>query len=162
MRILSLTALLLVTTLGSAAPVLAEKPPRWEYAEVTFRSLPGRPKTVDADGNEVAAVPPSMSIKWIAGSGEMTVKSWEELSEKLKLFGFKTEGSAALRKIRMLNALGGEGRELMEQQQSTSSGFSAGDARSDRGGAKGPFDRGERVGFSPTTTGTWLLKRRVP
>ena len=77
MRILSLTAVLLAATLSSAAPALAEKPPRWEYAEVSFRSLPARPKTVDADGNEVPAVPASMSIKWVSGTGEMTVKSWE-------------------------------------------------------------------------------------
>jgi hypothetical protein len=158
MRTLSLTAFLLTATLGSAAPALAEKPPRWEYAELTFRNLPGRPKGIDADGNEIAAVPPSMTVKWVSGSGEMTVRSWEELAEKLKLLGFKTEGSAALQKIRMLNALGGEGWELMEQQQSTSSAFMQDELRKGFGGK----DPAERRGFSPTSTGTWLLKRRVP
>jgi hypothetical protein len=161
MRILSLTTLLLAAALSSAAPALAEKPPRWEYAELTFRNVAGRPKGVDADGNEVAAVPPSMLIKWVSGAGEMTVKSWEELAQKLKLPDVKTDGSAALQKIRMLNALGGEGWELMEQQQSASSAFAQAELRPGFGGKD--RDRGERGGgFSPTTTSSWLLKRRVP
>ena len=161
MRTLSLTALLLMAALCPAAPALAEKPPRWEYAELTFRSLPGRPKGVDADGNEIAAVPPSMTVKWVSATGEVTTKGWEELAEKLKLLGFKSEGSAALQKIRMLNALGGEGWELMEQHTSSSSAaFPPAELRGERGpGAKRDFDR---VSFGSTSTSTWLLKRRMP
>ena len=33
-----------------AAPALGDKPPKWEYAELTYRALPGRPAGVDADG----------------------------------------------------------------------------------------------------------------
>jgi len=92
----------------------------------------------------------------------MTVKSWDELAEKLKLIGFKADGSPALQKIRMLNALGGEGWELMEQQQSASSAFTQAELRGDRGpGAKGR-EPGDRGGFTTTSTSSWLLKRRVP
>src|SRR5688500_2833942 len=57
MRTLSLTALLLLAATVPAAPALGERPPKWEYGELSYRMNPGRPALKDADGNEVPAVP---------------------------------------------------------------------------------------------------------
>jgi hypothetical protein len=156
MRILLLSAALLIVlaTTGTAAPNLGDKPPKWEYAELTYRTLPGRPAGVDVDGKEVPAIPTSVSIRWISGTGEVEVKGWDELAEKLKAPGLK-KGSAAYLKIQILNYLGGEGWELMEQQtsgpaQALEAGF----------GGRGPGERGP--GFRSSPASTWLLKRRVP
>lgn len=155
MRTLTLTALLSVAPLCLAAPVVAEKP-RWEYAELTYRSLPGRGAGTDADGNEVPAVPPSMTIRWVSGAGEVEAKGWGELAEKLKT-PFKKDGSAAFQRIQMLNLLGGDGWELLEQTGTTTTtgGFV---------GGAGPKERGTagRSVLTSTTAGTWLLKRRAP
>src|SRR5688500_7625251 len=98
MRAFSLTALPVLTSISSAAPALGDKP-RWEYAELTYRNLPGRPAGVDGDGNEIPAVPPSVSLKWISGAGEIEAKGWTDLAEKLKVTGLKKDGSLALQKI---------------------------------------------------------------
>jgi hypothetical protein len=141
---LSLPAVLILAASGVAAP--PEKAPRWEYAELAYRNIPARPKGVDANGNEVDAVPPSMSIRWTTGAGEATFKGWGELAEKLKNPVTK-DGSAALHKIQALNALGGEGWEVVDQQAGS--------------GVLQMPDRGTR-GFTPGVNTTLLFKRRVP
>ena len=98
-----------------------------------------------------------MSIRWITGAGEVDVKGWGELAEKLKAPGLK-KGSAAYLKIQILNYLGGEGWELMEQTGGSSAGFVSGPG----GRARGAIgERGPGFGFSSASS-TWLLKRRVP
>jgi hypothetical protein len=149
MRILSLTALFLMAALCSAAPALAEKPPRWEYAELIFRTIPARAGGVGADGVEVPATPASVAIRWITGSGEVEGKGWADLAEKLKASGFKKEGTAAFHKIQILNHLGSDGWELMEQQGATGTMS---------GAVFGPDGRRATT----TAASTWLLKRRVP
>src|SRR4051794_23275869 len=152
------TLLVILAAVASAAPALGDKPPRWEYAELTYRTIPGRPGGVDADGKEVPATPSSVSIRWISGAGEVEVKGWDELADKLKAPSLK-KGSAAYLKIQVLNFLGTDGWELVEQTgTSPSSPFSDAPARGDRG--PGAADRGP--GFRSTATTTWLLKRRVP
>src|SRR4051794_12302639 len=115
MRTLLLSSALVLglTPVVRAAPALGDKPPKWEYAELTYRNLPGRPARSDTDGNEVPAVPASVSIHWISGAGEVEVKGWDELADKLKAPAFK-KGSFAYQKIQILNYLGNEGWELME------------------------------------------------
>jgi len=160
MRTLLLSSILALipVAVATAAPALGDKPPKWEYAELTYRTLPGRPGGVDADGKEVPATPASVSIRWISGAGEVDVKGWDELADKLKAPSLK-KGSAAYLKIQVLNFLGTDGWELMEQTgTSPSSPFSDAPARGDRG--PGAADRGP--GFRSTATSTWLLKRRVP
>jgi hypothetical protein len=172
MRTLLLTPVLLLVpeTAATAAPALSDKP-KWEYAELTFRNVPGRPGGVDADGKEVPATPASVSIRWITGAGEVDVKGWDELADKLKAPALK-KGSAAFSKIQVLNYLGSEGWELMEQQTSGSAAALF-DGPGGRGPGRGPgADRGpggdrgtgaDFPGFRPSpATGTWLLKRRVP
>ena len=57
-----MTALLLSAAMSLvAAQPPAEKPVRWEYAELSYRNVPGRPAGKDAEGKEVAAVPASVS-----------------------------------------------------------------------------------------------------
>jgi hypothetical protein len=147
MRILTATALLLLPASSQAAPALSERPPKWEYAELSYRTSPGRPAGVGADGTEVPATPASVSIRWVTGAGEVVANGWEELAEKLKAKPLK-KGTAVFLKIQLLNHLGSEGWEVMEQQL---------------GG--GGLDRREpRPAFqsSASTTSSWLLKRPVP
>jgi hypothetical protein len=148
---LALTSLALLSLPAVAAPTLADKPPKWEYAELTFRSTAGRPARVDPDGVPMATVQATTTIRWITNDGEIDAKGWDELADMLKMKGFKKEGSAALQKVRMLNILGSEGWELMEQQGgNTATTF-------------GPGDRSSKSsGFGSTGTTTWLLKRRIP
>jgi hypothetical protein len=155
MRILSLTTLLLLAATVPAAPALGDRPPKWEYAELNYRINPGRPALKDGDGNEVPAVPASVSIRWVTANGELEAKSWDELAEKLKFKSLK-KGSAGFLKIQMLNYFGSEGWELMEQQgtaptSAASRGFDRGDGFGERGAPRGP-----------SSSQTWLLKRRVP
>jgi hypothetical protein len=151
------TLLVILAAVATAAPALGDKPPRWEYAELTYRNIPARPAGVIADGKEVPAVPASVSIRWISGAGEVEVKGWDELADKLKAPAIK-KGSAAYLKIQVLNFLGADGWELMEQTGASPSAplFDA-PARGDRGPGA---DRGSGFRSSPTTT--WLMKRRVP
>jgi hypothetical protein len=155
MRTLSLSAVLLLAATLPAAPALGDKPPRWEYAELSYRILPGRPATVDDAGKETPATASRVAVRWVSRAGEIESKSWEEMADKLKATGFKREGTAAFQKIQFLNILGAEGWELMEQQGGSPATFAPdGFGRRDRG------DRG------PTSFGmsssTWLFKRRVP
>ena len=64
MRTLSMTALLLLAAFSPAAPALGDKPPRWEYAELSYRTTPGRKDGVDGDGNPVAAVPSTTTVQY--------------------------------------------------------------------------------------------------
>jgi len=162
-RITLLTAALLLalTSTAPAAPALGDKPPKWEYAELSFRNVPGRPALIDNDGNEIPAVPASAQIRWINPAGEVEVKSWDELADKLKAPSLK-KGTAAYQKIQILNYLGNEGWELIEQQTLSAALAAAGGfgPAGGRGPGGGGIDRG---GFSgPSAASTWLLKRRVP
>jgi hypothetical protein len=149
-----------------AAPTLGDKPPRWEYAELSYQAVPGRPAFTDDDGKETPAVPPSVAIRWITGAGEVEVKGWDELANKLKAPAIK-KGSAAYQKIQMLNYLGSEGWELMEERAPSPTpvavgGFGGGGRGGPGGG--GPGGRGPGITFreSPFAVTTWLMKRRVP
>jgi hypothetical protein len=150
------TLLVILAAVATAAPALGDKPPKWEYAELTYRTIPARPGGIDGDGKEVPATPSSVSIRWISGAGEVEVKGWDELADKLKVPAPK-KGSAAYLRIQVLNYLGAEGWELMEQQtasptRAVADGF-------DRGPGPGT---GRGPGFSSSAPSTWLLKRRVP
>jgi hypothetical protein len=153
MRTIAILCLLSLAALSPAAPQLGDKPPKWEYAELAFRTTPARPGGVDVNGNEVPATPATTTIRWITAAGEVEVKSWEELADKLKVTGFKKDGSADLQRIQVLNALGAEGWELMEPT-SSSSGVAAfgGPGRAGPGAAT----------LRTTTAATWMMKRRLP
>ena len=148
------TLLVILAAVATAAPALGDKPPKWEYAELAYRTLPARPGGVDADGKEVPATPSSVSIRWISGAGEVEVKGWDELADKLKAPAPK-KGSAAYLKIQVLNYLGAEGWELMEQQTPSPARALADGFERGPGTGRGP-------GFSSSAPSTWLMKRRVP
>ncbi|WP_020468467.1 hypothetical protein [Zavarzinella formosa] len=152
MRILSLSALILLSVSVQAAPTLADKPAKWEYAEVTYRNVPSRPAIANADGSETPATPASVTIRWITVTGEAELKGWGEMADKLKMTAFKKDGSVAFQKLQILNQLGSEGWELIDQQvgQPTST-------------ARGPGDGGFGVRTTGvSSSGTWMFKRRVP
>ena len=169
MRTLLLCSALLLglASAVTAAPALGDKPPKWEYAELTYRTIPGRPGGVDADGKEVAATPASVSVRWISGAGEVDVKGWDELADKLKAPSMK-KGSAAYLKIQILNYLGSGGGVDGKQTAGSAAAMFDGlrrprprwRARDPRAGTGGGADF---PGFRASpATGTWLLKRRVP
>jgi hypothetical protein len=85
-----------------------EKRVKWEYAELMVRSTPARPAGKDKDGNEVPGGEPKTTIRWTTGAGEINLKGWDELAEKLKAT-VKKEDSMSLQKIQVLNALGADG-----------------------------------------------------
>jgi hypothetical protein len=155
----ALFAVFVLASMASAAPALGDKPPRWEYAELIFRGIPGRPAGIDADGKEVAAVPASMSIRWMTKAGEVEVKSWAELADKLKTT-LKKDSTVVYQKLQILNALGDDGWELMEQQTTTT----VTPVFDNQLGGRGPGGRagGTSVSsMSSNSSSTWLLKRRV-
>jgi hypothetical protein len=124
-----------------------EKRVKWEYAELVYRTVPSRPAGKDNEGNEVPAVPAKATIRWTTGTGEISVNGWEELAEKLKAT-VKKEDSMSFQKIQVLNALGAEGWELVEQGNTPPGGVAPGLGGPTRG--------------SPLTPTTMLFKRRVP
>jgi hypothetical protein len=155
--VFSIVALISVTPAWSA-PALGDKP-KWEYAELYYRAIPGRPGGVDADGNEVPAVPASAAIRLTTSAGDIEAKSWFELAEKLKAAGVKKDSSAALQKIQILNFLGADGWEVIDQQVESITRAVGGFA----GGGPGGGGGGGRITTTSQAGGTtWLLKRRVP
>src|SRR5262249_50407814 len=133
------------------AALADDKPVRWEYAELTYRTTPARPGGKDKDGNEVAGAPSGTAIHWTAGTDDLNLKGWNELAEKLKA-PLKKESSPVSQKIQVLNALGGAGWELVSQQATTPAAAAA--------GLGGPA--GAPGGFSRVVPTTLLFKRRVP
>jgi len=75
-----------------------------------------------------------MTIRFTTGDEEITVKSWEELADKLKAPAPKKEGTENVHRLRVWNRLGADGWEPAEHS--------------------GPA--------SSLGTGTWVFKRRVP
>lgn len=146
----SLVSFVLLSLPAVAVPALADKPPKWEYAELTCRTSPGRPARVDPDGGPIDALPATVTVRWITRDGETETKGWADLAEKLKTTGFKNDGTAAFQKVQILNILGGEGWEIMEHQ---------GTAPFQSFGPGGDRPTGKA---GPTATTTWLFKRRVP
>jgi hypothetical protein len=139
LAILSTLVLGLFPIVGTTAPTLGDKPPRWEYAELTFERVITRPGAVGQPG--AAPVPPRVVIRWSTAEEEFEEKGWEEMADKLKAPPPKKEGSpATVHKLRVLNRLGAGGWEVIEHN-----------------GTDGTDGRAGRAG-----TATWLLKRRVP
>ncbi len=174
MRLLSALVLFAAAaTTVSAQPPAAARPAgaRWEYAELYYRTVSGRPAGKDADGNEVPATPETLTIRWTTGAEEVSLKGWDEFADQLKTAPFRKDAAPAARRIQVLNVLGAAGWEVVESQTASgaaSAGFgSAGDRGAfGKGGAdRSPFGQG-KGGFAPTTltrttTSTMLLKRRV-
>ena len=151
--------------LAQSQPVSAADKPtstKWEYAELAYRMTPPRPAGKDGDGNEVAAVPATMSIRWTTGAEEVNVKGWNELAEKLNA-PIKKDLSPTSQKIQMLNLLGAEGWELIEQQGNLPLPPAGGVARRGiAGGPGGMAPGGFGGGVRATATISLLFKRRVP
>jgi hypothetical protein len=142
----------------STAALADDKPVKWEYAELTFRTTAARPAGKDKDGNEVAAVPSGAAIRWTTGADDLSVKGWDELAEKLKA-PLKKESGAVSQKIQVLNALGATGWELVAQQATTPATATGG--LIGPGGAVGGLG-GPGGGIARAGVTTMLFKRRVP
>jgi hypothetical protein len=112
MRTLSLTVLLLLAALSPAAPALAEKPVRYEYAELRYSrysqaqpGMPGAPPQVVT----------KIDIRWATGDEEIQAESWDDLARKLKAAEPKREATATVHKMRVLNRLSADGWEIVER-----------------------------------------------
>lgn len=145
-RYLALSLLAVVAGIGfvasqsPAVPLPADKPVKWEYAELIMRSTSGRAKGfAPADGAqpEQPGQPTTPAMRWVTSDEEITAKNWEELAEKLKAPAPKKEATAASHKLRVLNQLGADGWEMVGQPPTS-------------------------TGFSTTTAGSWMFKRRAP
>jgi hypothetical protein len=110
-KLITLSALAAVVVFGwlmsrsSAAPAPADKPVRWEYAELHYRGPsfpgPGQP-----------AQPPT--IEWITTDEEIGGNSWDDLAAKLKAPAARKEANTMTHKLRVFNQLGADGWELVE------------------------------------------------
>jgi hypothetical protein len=143
MRQMTLSSLVLLLAAGLAPG--QDRPARWEYAELTARTTPARPGGTARDGAEVPILPAATTVRWTTGDAEVKAQGWDELAAKLNAPGKKDVTS---HRLRVLNALGAEGWELVSQQAGTAA----------------PFQPADPVagGFGPrATTTTLLFKRRV-
>ena len=128
----------LVAGPGSAAPALADKPPKWEYAELHQRSTARGFGA--AKGENEQPQPPAAgrtaepTLRWVTGESEIEAKGWDELATRLKAPVAKKEGTPIGRRVQVLNHLGSDGWELV----STTGGTTA------------------------TAAAVWTFKRRVP
>lgn len=121
-----------VVLAACAAVAAADKPPKWEYAELVYRpNLDWARPLKDEKGKEFPADP---VLQWTTGSGNITAKSWTELAEKLKA-PVKKDAEWSLKKVHVLNAIGADGWELVRQEGST---------------------------VTSGQTAAWTFKRRVP
>jgi len=144
-KLSTLSVLVAVVVLGwptsrsSAVPVPAEKPVRWEYAELhygrTSRGF-GGPRGGFGDGAQAAqpAPAPQPTVRWITVEEEMEAKDWEDMATKLKAPAARKDAKDVTHKLRVFNQLGANGWELVGQSSGSTSG----------------------------ATGTWTFKRRVP
>jgi hypothetical protein len=133
--LLLVCALTLLTFAPTAttAPALGDKPPRYEYAELTFgRVLPrqaqfggggpgggqfgGQPGPGGRGGGGPAQV--SATIKWTTGEEEIEVEKWSDLADKLKAPAPKKDSPQGVHKLRVLNKLSADGWEMMDQSLS--------------------------------------------
>jgi hypothetical protein len=150
-KLITLSALVTVVVFGwltspsSAVPVPADKPVRWEYAELHYvdrgtRGPGGGPRGPGGgDGGQPGQLAPlpQLAIRWITAEEETEAKSWEDLAAKLKApAAARKDAKEVTHKLRVFNQLGGEGWELVGQQNGEAS-------------------------FLPRTS-TWTFKRRMP
>ena len=148
MRFLSLSAVFLLAASAPAAPGPTDKPVHWEYAEMAYRFISPPDGGPGANGGLVPRTPDAWKIRWITEVEELEMKSWTEVAVKFKVPGFKKAGSVAAQKIQLLNFLGGEGWELIEQRGAVPVGPGEG----------GLGGRGDGTSMM----NTWLFKRRAP
>jgi hypothetical protein len=144
------TACVLLLVLSTAA-LADDKPVKWEYAQLSYRTNPARLGGKDTDDKEVPPAPPVLAIHWTTGSDDLTAMGWVELAEKLKAT-IKKDAGLDSQKIQVLNALGENGWELVDVQSPPAP---AAAARTGAPGQPGGF-------VAPATRAgtTMLFKRR--
>jgi hypothetical protein len=144
-KLITLSALVAVVVLGwlilpgSAAPALADKPVRWEYAELHYA-----PESIEGGGSDIRGNPQPArvipeTVRWIKAEEEIEGKSWDELAAKLKAPAAHKDAKETTHKLRVFNQLGTDGWQLVgpEKQRSGKMSFGA-------------------------SASIWAFKRRVP
>src|SRR4051794_27938011 len=59
----------------AAAPGLPDRPPKWEYAELTYRAtLDRKGGGFGGNGAETPPPTPTVTVRWVSGEGEVEVK----------------------------------------------------------------------------------------
>src|SRR4051812_8629120 len=99
---------------GTTAPALADKPPRYEYAELQVARTWTTPPPVAAGQPKQPDVA-RMTVRWATAEEQAEVGDWEELAAKLKAPPPKRESPATVHKLRVLNRLSELGWEAMDR-----------------------------------------------
>jgi hypothetical protein len=117
---------------GTTAPALADKPVRYQYAQLRYVRTYTAPPANPAAGAPPAVAVPVVSVRWATADDLVEGTDWANLGDKLKAPAAKREGALA-QTLRVLDRLGTDGWEVYEHAAPTT----------------GDLD-------------TWWLKRRVP
>lgn len=104
-------SLLIFAPNATTAPALGDKPPKYEYAELTFPRIPG----MALRGKAGPAGPAAATIRWTTGDEEIEAEEWSGLADKLKAPAPKKESPQNVYKLRVLNKLSADGWEMMDQ-----------------------------------------------
>lgn len=150
---------LMIAFCGQTATAQEKAVAKWEYAELSFRTLPGRPAGKDAEGKDVPAKESTTTIRWTTGADDLTLNGWGEMAEKMKV-EFKKDASPVSQRLQVMNALGSAGWELVEQQAPTPAPAATAGGRGNQQG----FNDRTNFGGAPVSriaTGTMLFKRRT-
>ena len=120
-KLVILFALTAVVALGSfasrvpAAPALADRPVRYEFAELSY-SHGNRSNPAFVPGQQgVPQVIPFISARFSTSDEEIEGNSWEDLANRLKAPSPKKESPATVHKLRVLNKLNADGWEVIER-----------------------------------------------
>ena len=125
-------ALGLLVPRGTTAPALADKPVRYQYAQLRYVRTYVAPPANPAPGVPPVPAVAVVSVRWATADDLVEGTDWANLGDKLKAPAAKREG-ALTQTLRVLDRLGAEGWEVYEHSSPTT----------------GDLD-------------TWWLKRRVP
>lgn len=113
MRLLSLTPLLLIASVGPPAKIHGEQPAKYEYAELQCRRHARAP--VPQPGMKGLGPPVRVvEIRWVTADDEVTATEWADLAEKLKTPAPKKEASVLMHRLRVFRQLGEQGWEVTE------------------------------------------------
>lgn len=150
MRTLSFSAVLLLASLSPAAPALADKPVKYEYAELRYvrtsqidTAQPGPGRKVAAGQGGAGGFPggaggqggaggpfqpggqalvTKTTVRWTTGEEEIEGEDWADLAKKLKVTEPKRQAGPSVYKLRLLNHLSSEGWEQVSSPIMESTG----------------------------------------
>jgi hypothetical protein len=124
----AVVALGVLVSRGPAAPALADKPVKWEYAELLYsRGAPAMNPGMAAQrlvgpGGVAPVAPPAAApttVWWFTADEEIEATDWKALADKLRAPAAKNDGSQTMHRLRVLNRLSADGWEIYEHTGTT-------------------------------------------